>query len=423
MNAPSLSNSLLVGLALTTALLLTHSPALESSNLILLPVEGDSQIDRTIARLQYQMSHEAPHREAVLERLGWAFIAKGRQESDPGFQLLALRCADQLGQHPGYENHAQLLRGHVYHQQHQFTKALAISRSLVESRGHHRDYALLGDALFDLGRVDAAADAYQGMMDRRPGLDAYVRAAQVRWIIGDTAGYQEALELAVQAGSPRQPEPLAWALSELGRCHHRAGQSAHALQAITNALKLLPQYAPALLERGRILLGRKRDDMALESLEKAAQIVPQPAYLWPLLECQTRLKHSDAAAETHAELIRRGAIEDPRTMALYLATTGVEVEKALHLAERELQERQDIYTHDAYAWALFANGRIEEAAKQMEAALSESTLDARIHLHAAVIQRAQGNHQAANQHQQIAEHGSLTLLPSEQALLGAGDGG
>ena len=110
-------------------------------------------------------------------------------------------------------------------------------------------------------------------------------------------------------------------------------------------------------------------------------------------------------------------MSDPRTLALYLATRGEDPALAVQLAESELQQREDVFTHDALAWALKAAGRIEEAGTQMARALAEGTGDARLFFHAAVIAaRAGRTEDATKWFTKVAAMMDL-LLPSEQELL------
>lgn len=61
------------------------------------------------------------------------------------------------------------------------------------------------------------------------------------------------------------------------------------------------------------------------------------------------------------------------------------LEQALTLATQEYEARKDIFTCDSLAWALFKNGRPEEAKKLIKEALRTGTKDARITQHAQII--------------------------------------
>ena len=55
-----------------------------------------------------------------------------------------------------------------------------------------------------------------------------------------------------------------------------------------------------------------------------------------------------------------------------------------------MRSRPDIYSEDALAWALYRQGKTQEAAQHMEQALKLGTLDAGLQYHAAIIFSAAG---------------------------------
>ena len=63
--------------------------------IVLTPLDGDSALDRQFRELQRKVE-EGTNRNAFLERLGWAFVAKARLSSDPGFYTLAEQAAKAI---------------------------------------------------------------------------------------------------------------------------------------------------------------------------------------------------------------------------------------------------------------------------------------------------------------------------------------
>jgi hypothetical protein len=116
-------------------------------------------------------------------------------------------------------------------------------------------------------------------------------------------------------------------------------------------------------------------------------------------------------------LVRHGGLNDPRTLALYLATRGQQVQQALKLAEEEMNTRADIFTMDTLAWALNANGRPAEAREFSKKALSENTQDARLFYHAGCIALAVGDSDEAGRLLALSERIKQMLMPSERADL------
>src|SRR5262249_10496500 len=147
-----------------------------------------------ISRLQ-QRIREGRDIELTLEQLGWAFVTKARESFDAGFYKLAEQCALGIEKRNPQSQAAMLLRGHVLQNLHQFKESEALARRLVDERGLCFDYGLLGDALMEQGRLKEAVEAYQQMINLKPDLHAYARAAHMRWLKGDLDGAIEAMQL------------------------------------------------------------------------------------------------------------------------------------------------------------------------------------------------------------------------------------
>ncbi len=136
---------------------------------VLVPHKGSEALDLDIAELQDEIG-EARRPESRLERLGWLFVAKARASNDSGYYSLAEQSAWCLESKQPDVPAALLLRGHILHQLHRFGEAEALARRLVEVRRAPFDYGLLGDVLLEQGNLTEAAEAYQNMVDLKPGL-------------------------------------------------------------------------------------------------------------------------------------------------------------------------------------------------------------------------------------------------------------
>src|SRR5262245_29576451 len=251
--------------------------------LVLTPQTGDSRNDKEISRLQQQIRN-GRNLQLGLEQLGWAFVAKARESFDPGFYKLAEQCARSIEMRNPQSQEAMLLRAHVLQNLHRFKESETLARRLVQQRGLSFDYGLLGDALMEQGKLSDAVEAYQRMMNLKPDLRAYARAAHIRWLKGDLEGAIEAMQLAVSAASPSDAESAAWVNTRLAFHQFQAGHVNEAEQRCALALSLQDNYPPALLLRGKILLAQNRLGGAVESLRKAVKLNPLPEYQWTLAE-------------------------------------------------------------------------------------------------------------------------------------------
>jgi Flp pilus assembly protein TadD len=203
----------------------------------------------------------------------------------------------------------------------------------------------------------------------------------------------------------------------LGFYHLASGETALANEACAAALRLATNYAPALLLQGRAHLAVSECAEAVEPLQRAVRFNPLPEYQWALAEALFECGRFDEARTVQAELRQHGADRDPRTFALYLATRREDLEVALSLAQHELNQRADVFTHDALAWCLARAERLEEARDHMEKALAEGTNDGRLFFHAAVIAVKSGRTDEARRFRARAEGLAQLLLPSERLQL------
>src|SRR5262249_31693901 len=312
--------------------------------LVLTPQSGDSPIDKEISRLQQQI-RSGRNALAWLEQLGWAFVAKARESFDPGFYKLAEQCARCIEKRNPQSQEAMLLRGHVLQNLHRFKESETLSRRLVAQRGLSFDYGLLGDALMEQGKLSHAVQDYQRMMNFKPDLPAYARAAHMRWLKGDLAGAIEAMQLAVDAASPLNTESAAWVNTRLAMYLFQAGKFQEADQRCAIALSFQSNYPPALLLKGKMLLARNRFSEAVAALQNAARLNPLPEYQWTLADALRAAARENEASGIEAQLREHGVTNDPRTLALFLATRRESPETSLRLAKAELNSRSDVFTH------------------------------------------------------------------------------
>jgi tetratricopeptide (TPR) repeat protein len=379
------------------------------------PARGDADL----SRLQEDV-REGRAVPRAAEQLGYRFVARARVSNDPEAYAVAEQAATCLESLQPNEPAALLLRGHVLHQMHRFSEAEAIARRLVTMREFVLDFGLLGDALMEQGRVADAAAAYQKMIDLKPFYQSYTRAAHLRWLRGDLRGAIEMMQAAVRTASPRDPESIAWAYSRLAMYELQRGRLADAGRMADASLRSVPDYAAALLARGRIQLAQDKPVEAIETLRRAARLNPLPEYQWALADALRLLQQTAEAAAIEDQLVREGVLTDPRTLALYLSTRRLDGSRAVDLARSELTKRADVFTLDALAWALAVSGQVREASTLMDRALAEGTEDGRLFVHAAAIAAADGRHADAARWAARARRLRSTLLPSELGVLRRG---
>jgi tetratricopeptide (TPR) repeat protein len=368
-----------------------------------LAVAGPSPADRAIADAEQHARGDRPD--------GWvdlaaAFMRKARESGDPGYYARASAALNRALAIAPDDYQALRTRPWVLLGQHDFRGALAAAE---QARARHPEdwwnYGNLTDAYVELGDYARAEEASQRMLDLRPGLPAYTRAAFLRTLFGDRAGAVEMLLRAVRAGSPRDPESLAWTLVHLGHEYFAAGDLASAGRAYGRALTVLPGYYMALGALGRAQAAAGRTVEAIDLYQRAVAQVPAPDLVAALGDLHALAGNADEAERQYALVEYMGRVAEAagttangRQLAVFYADHDRRLPDALRLARQEATARGDIYTDDALAWALYKNGRQRSAMRAAHRALRLGTDDALLHYHAGMIAVAAGRPRSATRH-------------------------
>lgn len=276
-------------------------------------------------------------------------------------------------------------------------------------------YALLTDACIELGRYDEAERAAQWMLDLRartaPGL---TRAAYLRELYGDLEGAIELMLLAYQRLPETEVEDRAWVLTQLAHVALLAGKPEPAEQILQQALELFPQYHYALAGLAEVRIAQRNYSTAAQLLRQRYELAPHPENLYALAEALRLAGLEQDARQAFAEfeqkaLAEAGKADNANRELIFLYADHVRRPlDALRLATVEHRRRQNVFTLDAYAWALFMSRRYSEAREQIDQALAVGVRDPRILYHAGMIAFGQGDSAAALLHLRQ----SITQAPS-----------
>lgn len=368
------------------------SPPDQANLLALLDPEGNSKLDGQLRELQAR-AQRTPRKPEVWVELGQAWIRKARGDG----KALAYRSADACAElalrlAPG-DPLATDLRGLTLLNDHRFEDARRIARALVDRQPDHAPaWGTLSDALLELGRYDEAVEAAQRMMAVKPNLPSYARASYLMWLRGDSTRAKELARLAMDAGrDQRDPEPLAWVTVQAAMLFWHEGDHEGADAGFDRALAVKPGFAPALVGKARVALAQGQPSAAAALLQDALAASPLGETAALLADARRFAGDQAGAAAAEEEVFRHGREGDRRTLSLYLSTHGRDPDRALELAESERKVRQDLYTEDALAWALYRKGRLSEARAAIDRALVLGTPDARLLYHAGAIRLAAGD--------------------------------
>ena len=171
-------------------------------------------------------------------------------------------------------------------------------------------------------------------------------------------------------------------------------QDAHTVY--DRALETLPGYHRAYAALGRFYAAAGEYQRAVEDFKKAQAVIPLPDYAAALETLYARRGQPGEAAKQR-ELLdvidRLGAANGEkgnRMLAVDYADENRKLDRALELAQGELQTRKDVYTYDALSWVLFRAGRQKEAEEASARAIAMNTPEPMFLYHAGLIAMAGG---------------------------------
>ena len=320
-------------------------------------------------------------------------LARLRSHADPTVIPIARRLLQRSLELEPNDNYAAALgMASLSNASHDFSGSVRWSREAIRINPYAAaPLGTLGDALFELGRTDAADGAYQRMVDLRPDVGSYVRASYAAQSHGDHRRAVYALKLALDA-APAVGEERAWIYHQLGDVYASVGDHAASERANRTGADLAPGYVPPLVGIAESYIARGRYEDALPIMRNAARDLPALEYLVTLGDLLFALGDEDAAAATYGRaaerlaLYRGSGVLPDHDFVLFYADHGVRGAAALREARAIYENRPTAAAADTLAWALHAQGRDREALRFARRSLrSASVPDATAHFHAAAI--------------------------------------
>jgi tetratricopeptide (TPR) repeat protein len=357
-----------------------------------------------------------PNRYQAYNELAQALVSHARETGDNSYyEQASVAIESSLRIEPGNfeakQAHVNLLLA-----EHRYRQALEEARALNElTPDAVLVWGYMADAEAALGDYQQAEYAAQWMMNLRPGnVPAYITGAALREDWGDVDGAEEFLSKALQQTPPFETEETAWILTRMARLLRQSGRPDAAEALLQKALQTFPNYYLSLEELTEVRLVQHRYPEAVDFAEKRNRSFPSPLSLLLAAQSYERAERLADAAKMYAEFEREAraqiALPDNANLELitFYADHAHRPQEALRIARLGMKDRHDVWTLDAYAWALYANGQYADAGQQIERALSIGTRDAELYSHAAAIEAAFGKRAEANHYLQK----SIELNPS-----------
>jgi len=334
-----------------------------------------------------------PERYQAYNDLAFSLLSRARETSDAGYYGQAAEALQKSLRLAPDNFEALKAQAEVFLGQRRWAEAR--ERARVLNRRMPDDvpvYGYISEAAFELGDYYEAAEAAQWMLDLRPGNAlGLMRGADLRAVYGDSHGALDFYNQVYQETSPHEAEQIARVLTYMANLELARGHAESAEKLLDQALKAFPGYYLGLEALARLRTAEGRYTEAIALWRERGQQSPDPQSLYGLAETLERGGLGEQAKTAYMEFEQqaRPLLDKPenanRELILFYAGYAHNPAEALRVAKLEVARRHDVYTLDAYAWALAANGQYGEAKAQMEKALKVGIHDAAFFYHAGVI--------------------------------------
>ncbi|MEV5834828.1 tetratricopeptide repeat protein [Nocardia sp. NPDC052112] len=327
--------------------------------------------------------------------LGASYVELARVTGNPENYGEAQRALERSLQLQPDGNAAALIGlGALANARHEFTAARRYGEQALAVRPDSADvYGVLIDALTQLGDADAATAAVQRMLDLRPGVPAFTRAAYDLELHGRTDDARHALQMALAAANTA--DQIAFCRYHLGELGFNTGDLDEAQNQYQLGLLANPHNAALQQGMAKTYAARGELEQAIAQYTALIDRAPLPEYLIELGELFDAAGGPDQAAAKYREVsdqfrrLEAQGATDYVDAAQLAAEHGDPVE-AVRLAQLEFDRRQSVITSDVLAWSLHKAGRDAEAIGYADRAASLGWRSATLAYHRGMILAALG---------------------------------
>ncbi len=365
--------------------------------------------------------------------LATAYLKMARASGDVSWYLLAEEAAQQsLAKLPFNNAGAVLALAKVAEARHDFTKAIDLAQKALSDNA----LGILVTANLAMGNVDKANQAAETLVKRVPTIGSLTLYALVKVAQGKDKEAIQNFQQAIVIEEPGETGSSVWARVLFGRLYYQQGQLEQARTLYTEALRIIPQYPPALLNLAQLEIRLGNYKAAEKLYLQFFQFVNKSPTVYDhvVLRGMARVQdlqgnrpeakkwRSRAEARLREDLVGFGHRRELAQLLLE-GDRPESVAEALTLMQAEIHVRHDAETLSNLALVLSRSGRWQEAQQVMNQARRWSTRDANIFYRSGIIECLLGNTSQANKFFQLAQEIDPRNEQAQKALgLGVGLG-
>ncbi len=255
--------------------------------------------------------------------------------------------------------------------------------------------ALRADLDFQEGRYAEAEEAYERLIKEDRTWDALARLAHLKFKMGEADAAERLYEEAVDELTAKEMRHYSWVELQRGELDMARGRYDDARAHYERAERAYTGHWQTAEHLAELLGAVGELDAAAALYEQVCARVPRPEFYQALGELY-EFKGSPERAEPWLEKARaaylasaeRGQVHYYHHLVDFYADVRGDGAEAVRWARKDLELRENFSTLAALAWALYRDGRLDEALDAMERALASGAKDAHLFRRAGTIRRA-----------------------------------
>ncbi|MFG1685446.1 tetratricopeptide repeat protein [Nonomuraea sp. NPDC049269] len=363
------------------------------------PYDLAGSIEAAQTRLRRQ-----PDDAAVWASLGGMYLEQARRTTDTAYYAKAQGAFERSLRLPTGDGQpyidAVIGMGALANARHDFAGAVHwAERAREEAPFRWALYGVLTDAHLELGQYEQAETALRRMLDGRPDLASFTRAARLEHLRGRPGPAREVLRRA--CAIPGDAAEYAFCQWQLGELSWNNGDPRTALTAYAQALAADPEHVASRAGKARAEAALGHTDQALR--DYATAVARSPSFVVEYGELLEHLGDGDGARRQYAvftaqhRLLAANGTVDNLAMGMFEANHG-DAEAAVRHLRAEWKRRRSVEVADALGWALHQAERHAEAATYAARADALGGRNALFAYHRGEIEHALGHTAAARAH-------------------------
>ncbi len=193
-------------------------------------------------------------------------------------------------------------------------------------------------------------------------------------------------------------ENIAWAEVILGSLYFNKGDIKNAEVHYLKSLSHLDNYYLALEHLAEINAVRGNYQNAVKIYKAVLELNPSADFHVAIADVYEKMgneekskEHYDIAKDKYESYLDSGFYGYLDHHVSFFADNEIDLDKALALAKKDLEMKQDVFTYDTVAWVYYKLGDYKKALKYSKMSLKHGTKDAGIFFHAGMINYKAGN--------------------------------